>query len=127
MPWYPQMRHTLRVTASRLADMEYQQRAWVRGDVPPGSVDSFDLAVHFIYDDTSLAEGAVDCIGWYVRNAEEATLIDELVGALEVLFSVHGTTESDAHYLGSEEWAGVVASAKRLCEVLCQEEDESSC
>jgi hypothetical protein len=119
MPWYPDMRQQLLCTASRLADPEYQQRVWVRREMPPGiDVDSFDQAVHFIYDDTCLGEDADEAIGLYVRDEREARAIKSLVDAMDKLFSAKGTNLTDAEYLASQEWPQVVDTAKALCRAL---------
>ncbi len=64
MVQYPSMRAELLETLRSLADREYQQRAWVDHNYPPGVLyDSFDEAVHFLFDDTILAENPNASIG----------------------------------------------------------------
>lgn len=122
MPWYPEMRQELLETATVLADPEYQQRVWVERRIPPRiDDDSFDYAVHFIYDDTCLGEDASQAIGLYVRDEREADAIRILVDALDKLFLARGTGLTDAQYLACTEWPHVVDAAKALRETLEQE------
>lgn len=119
MPWYSDMRQQLVRTVATLADLEYQQRVWIRHEMPPGvDVDSFDQAVHFIYDDTCLGDDPSEAIGWYVRDEEEATAIRRLVAELDVLFNLMGTSAPDAEYIESKQWPEIVREAKSLHEVL---------
>jgi hypothetical protein len=124
MPWLPEMRKQLVDVVSRLADREYQLRAWIRGELPPGIYDNFDYAVHFIYDDTCLAEEPHDAIGYYVYDEIEATTIAELVDALDRLFEAQGTDLSDEQYLQVEEWSDVVKAAKMLRQMIARKDAE---
>lgn len=119
MPWYPEMRRQLIDTARVLADPEYQRNVWIERKMPSGiDDDSFDYAVHFIYDDTCLGEDADEAIGLYVRDEREARAVRSLVDAMDALFSARGTDLTDAEYLVSQEWPQVVDAAKALCRVL---------
>lgn len=115
MPWYPDMRKQLVDTARVLADPEYQQRVWIGRQMPEGiDDDSLDYAVHFIYDDTCLADDPREAIGSYVRDENEALAIERLARALDALFDVHGTDLADVQYVATAEWRAVVAAAKHL-------------
>ena len=43
--------------------------------------DSLDYLVHFLFDDTSLAEDAHSTIGWILESEEEAACVKDLVAA----------------------------------------------
>jgi hypothetical protein len=59
-----------------LSDEKYQEFAWIRGKFPEGiEYDNFDLAVHFLFDDTCLAEQPEDLIGYCLINKQEAQLV----------------------------------------------------
>ena len=109
---YPKMREELLETLRSLADREYQHKAWVENDYPPGiQCDSFDEAVHFLYDDTVLAENPDAAIGVIIENEKEARLISAVCQAIDLVFEALGTGVSDEEYIKSSEWTGVVEAA----------------
>lgn len=116
---YPEMRKELVSHLRALADPDYQQRVWVGGgrddDVQH---DEFDYAVHFLYDDTRLAGDPRSMIGWILRDLDEATQIEVLVGVLEGVFQKHGTALSDAQYIALPEWPSVLGAARDALAVI---------
>ena len=122
---YPKMREELLETLRSLADREYQHKVWIENDYPPGiECDSFDEAVHFLYDDTVLAENPDAAIGVILENEKEARLISAVCQAIDLVFEALGTGVSDEEYIKSAEWTMVVEAALKalqVMEVLSQE------
>ncbi|NQE36888.1 SCO4402 family protein [Microcoleus asticus] len=111
---YPKMREELLETLRSLADREYQHKAWLESDYPPGiECDSFDEAVHFLYDDTVLAENPNAAIGVIIEDEKEARLISAVCQAIDLVFEALGTGVSDEEYIKSSEWTSVVEAASR--------------
>lgn len=116
---YPKMREELLETLRSLADREYQHKVWLERDYPPGiECDSFDEAVHFLYDDTVLAENPDAAIGVIIEDEKEARLMSAVCQAIDLVFEVLGTGVSDEEYIKSSEWNGVVEAAFRALQVM---------
>jgi hypothetical protein len=49
----------------------------------PGSRESLDYLVHFLFDDTTLAENANSTVGWILKSPEEAECLKALASALD--------------------------------------------
>lgn len=118
---YPNMRKELLENLQSLADLEYQKRVWVNSE-PDGSVvhDEFDYAVHFLYDDTALADDVRSTIGWILRDDSEAQFIEALTICIDGVFEKYGTELSDAQYITLPEWQSVVAAAKAALVVISE-------
>ena len=116
---YPKMREELLETLRSLADREYQHKVWIENDYPPGiECDSFDEAVHFLYDDTILAENPDAAIGVILENEKEARLISAVCQAIDLVFEALGTGVSDEEYIKSAEWTGVVEAALKALQLM---------
>ncbi|MGL5059378.1 MAG: SCO4402 family protein [Microcoleus sp.] len=116
---YPKMREELLETLRSLADREYQDKVWLDGDYPPGiECDSFDEAVHFLYDDTVLSENPDGAIGVIIEDEKEARLMSAVCQAIDLVFEVLGTGVSDEEYIKSAEWTGVVEAALKALQVM---------
>lgn len=116
---YPKMREELLETLRNLADREYQDQVWVKRDYPLGiKYDCFDEAVHFLYDDTVLAENPDAAIGVIIENEKEASLIESVCQAIDLVFEALGTEVSDEEYIKSAEWTRVVEAALRALQVM---------
>lgn len=112
---HPDMREELIQHLFALSDADYQYRAWVLGgtDEKTGTIhDEFDYAVHFLYDDSLLANDPGSTVGWILRDHAEVMKILKLVESIEAIFQKYGTKLSDAEYIGLPEWAAVLATAK---------------
>ena len=122
---YPKMREELLETLRSLADREYQHKVWLEGDYPQEiECDSFDEVVHFLYDDTVLAENPDAAIGVIIEDEKEARLISAVCQAIDLVFEALGTGVSDEEYITSSEWTMVVEAtlkALQVMEVLSQE------
>ncbi|MCC3570521.1 MAG: hypothetical protein JGK30_00200 [Microcoleus sp. PH2017_40_RAT_O_B] len=116
---YPKMREELLETLRSLADREYQHKAWLESDYPPGiESDSFDEAVHFLYDDTVLAENPDAAIGVIIEDEKEARLMEAVCQAIDLVFEALGTEVSDEDYIKSSEWTGVVEAASKALQLM---------
>lgn len=102
-----------------LADEDYQRRVWIEGERPHPMAMVDDL-IHFFFDDTRLADDIDDCIGWYVRDAREATAIRAAVEAFDAVLDKYGTKLRDAEYVAKPEWAQVLATAKAALAVVSE-------
>ena len=116
---YPKMREELLETLRSLADREYQHKVWIENDYPPGiEYDSFDEAVHFLYDDTVLAENPDAAIGVIIEDEKEARLMSAVCQAIDLVFEALGTGVSDEEYIKSAEWTGVVEAALKALQLM---------
>jgi len=109
---YPNMRAELLEYLQDLADIDYQQQAWVRDEAAPGAEhDTLDHAIHFLFDDTSLAVAPEAAIGVFLVDQEEARAVHTVTQAIDALLHRYGTSLSDAAYLAKPEWGQVVQAA----------------
>lgn len=120
---YPEMRRELAKHLRVLADPEYQDRVWVRREMPPGvSYDDFDLVVHFFFDDTCLGDDPQRAIGVFLETDAEAQLVGAVAKAIDVLFDRYGLELTDGEYISRPEWKAVVESAELASAVIrCEE------
>ena len=115
---YPKMREELLETLRSLADREYQRKVWLERDYPPEiKYDCFDEVVHFLYDDTVLAENPDAAIGVIIED-EKSRLISVVCQAIDLVFEALGTGLSDEEYIKSSEWTSVVEAASRALQAM---------
>ncbi|KYC39213.1 hypothetical protein WA1_31190 [Scytonema hofmannii PCC 7110] len=127
MVQYPKMRGELLETLRSLASREYQQKAWINHNYPAGVLyDSFDEVVHFLFDDTILAENPNAAIGVILENDKEARLIAAVCTAIKQVFEAHGTEMSDEEYINSSKWTNVVEAASMALHLITNEQLSSS-
>lgn len=116
---YPKMREELLETLRSLADREYQHKVWLERDYPPEiKYDCFDEVVHFLYDDTVLAENPDAALGVIIEDEKEARLISAVCQAIDLVFEALGTGVSDEEYIKSSEWTRVVEAALRALQAM---------
>ncbi|OOW00167.1 MULTISPECIES: SCO4402 family protein [Pseudomonas] len=115
---FPSMREELISYLSGLSDLDYQYRAWVERSSPGLDYDELNYTVHFLYDDTGLAENASDWIGLVLKDEKEARSVANVVSALDVIFDKYGTELSDKEYLEKKEWLWVVSASKDALSIL---------
>ena len=115
---FPSMRVELISYLSGLSDLDYQYRAWVERSSPGLDYDELNYTVHFLYDDTGLAENASDWIGLVLKDEKEARSVANVVSALDVIFDKYGTELSDKEYLEKKEWLWVVSASKDALSIL---------
>lgn len=111
---YPEMRSELMEYLSELADRDYQRQNWL----PQNSTDGIprsqlDYSVHFFLDDTSLLEEPERCIGFFLRDMEEANLAKQVSVLLKNLFKKYGVDMSDEEYIAKPEWSEIIAASQR--------------
>lgn len=108
---YPRMREELIGYLEHLADQEYQERVWVRGEYPSADY-SDDLTQTFeLLEDMGVLETPETRIGSILQDSAEAAGLAGLGTAFHDLFERHGTELTDAEYLATPEWAQVVSRA----------------
>ncbi|WLI29682.1 hypothetical protein PSH61_00835 [Pseudomonas rhodesiae] len=115
---FPSMREELISYLSGLSDLDYQYQAWVERSSPGLDYDELNYTIHFLYDDTGLAENASDWIGLVLRDEIEARSVENVVSALDVVFDKYGTELSDKEYLEKKEWLWVVNASKDALSIL---------
>lgn len=121
---YPDMRAEVLGALQALSDPEYQQRVWVRHELPaPNHYDEFKYRIHILYDDTTVFENPQVAIGDILRGEEEVQALTPLKDALDSLFDKYGTKLADEEYLGLPEWAAVVEAAQAALDVFITAED----
>jgi hypothetical protein len=99
----------------RLADLDYQYNAWVKGKFPPGiEYDDIAEVVHFFFDDTGLADEPESAIGHLLVDENELQAVKRLVSKLDIVIDNYAVEEpSEAKsILKSREWKQVVQAAK---------------
>lgn len=122
---FPHLRPELIDTLQTLADPEYQQQAWVEQNVPPGIEDSFDIAIHFLYDDTHLADNPEATVGLILEKSEEVFLIKGLIKALDQVFETLGLEATDEEYINCPQWEQVLRTAKAALSVINKNQRQS--
>jgi hypothetical protein len=115
---FPSMREELISDLSGLSDLEYQYQAWVERSSPGLDYDELNYTIHFLYDDTGLAENASNWIGLVLRDEIEARSVENVVSALDLVFDKYGTELSDKEYLEKKEWLWVVNASKDALSIL---------
>jgi len=116
---YPNMREELIEYLSGLSDREYQMNCWVNQKCPEGiEKDTFDLAVHFLFDDTELAKSPEETIGIFLKDKEEAQSIKSLCDEIDRIFEKYSTELTDKEYIDCPEWNNVLNLAKTAYDAL---------
>ncbi|WP_409463204.1 SCO4402 family protein [Amycolatopsis sp. GA6-003] len=115
---FPGIRTQIVSVIVSLSDRAYQERVWIRHELPhPDYYDEFDLAVHALFDDSPiLPSPAPGCVGELIYADEEVPLaqLGEILGPLiDELGDV-----PDAEYLNSAQWPEVVRRAKAVREIM---------
>lgn len=109
---FPNIRNQLIVTLKGLSDITYQHSCWVNHNCPePIKYDEFDLAVHFLFDDTTLYSEPENWIGLCLKNKDEAIKVKEVCDAIEAIFEKYGSSLSDKEYIELPEWKAVLSTA----------------
>ena len=97
LPW---LRDELLQYVNELADVPSQTGAW--------AASRFDAIAHFFVDDYP---DAMEWIGEFLHDTEEAEVVSRLQDALEVLLAKNGKEPPDPDYLATPEWRRVIAAA----------------
>ena len=100
-----------------LSNLEYQQQVWGRNADLGEAVASFDIAMHFLLDDTQLAENPSVEIGYLLKNPTEAKLVQSVTQTILELFQQIGGTLAPYMYIENPKWAKVVKGAEDACSI----------
>ncbi|MDT0486992.1 SCO4402 family protein [Streptomyces doebereineriae] len=116
---FPEMRENVLSAVRALSDAEYQNRVWIRREYPhEGYFDDFSLNLNILYDDTLVLEDPALALGKVLRSHEEVSVMAELAERIDLVLREEGSGRSDAEYLRSRHWAGVLIAASRAYSVL---------
>jgi len=114
---YPGMRQQVLSAIDALADPEYQQRVWIRRELPhPDYYDELDLNVHILFDDAQVLPDPASAVGVLLHPDEVeplgalGTVLDPLIDELD--------DQPDAVYLGHPRWGEVVRAAEAARSVM---------
>jgi len=120
---YPNMRAELVEYIDALVDNSSQKESQKKTG---GSIyGDMDHVVHFLYDDTCLAENPSKALGWFIKNEEEIEAINKLIASFELVFEKYGTKSEDEAYLKTKEWNCVVENAKKFKDILDKNVDKT--
>ena len=101
---FPEMRNQLIVTVEALSDFAYQKECWIKDNCPPPvQHDNFDLAVHFLFDDSGLDDDVKGMIGYILKDDNEADLVSKLCKAIDEVLIKYGNDLTDHEYIHKPE------------------------
>jgi hypothetical protein len=107
---YPGVRVQVLSAVEALADREYQERVWIRHELPhPKYYDELKLEVHILFDDTEVCTDPMSCVG-EVIHPDEVEPLRELGVIFDALLTELGDV-TDAEYLAHPRWAELVRLA----------------
>lgn len=115
---YPNMRVELIEYLKELADPDYQERFWIRGEVREGLMDGLDFPIDFLFDDTRFADDPERTVGVMVYDEREMTAVVKVVNAIDAVFDDIGLEATDEIYVRSRLWPGVIAAASEALRIL---------
>lgn len=105
----PAVRESIVRYLERLGDVDYQERVWVRREMPkPDFYDDFDEAVNDLYaavDDPSTGVGDV------FLDSEEASAVGEVLRLLDVALDAQDRGAAFDVINQSKQWPAVVEAA----------------
>lgn len=114
---YPGVRTQVLAAVEALADREYQERVWIRHELPhPGYYDELDLSVHTLFDDAAVLPDPASAVGT-VLHPDEVGPLDGLGAVFGPLIDDLGD-QPDAVYLADPRWDDVVRAAAGAWEVM---------
>lgn len=112
---FPEMREELIECIKGLSDLEYQKKYWGKiHTTNPNVYDDFNQTIHFLYDDSNIAEDPDSWIGLILISQEESSLIKTLNTHIECLFKSYGTKLSDEDYMNKPEWKNIISTSLKL-------------
>ncbi len=109
----PSIRAQLLDFLKGLSDYSYQKENWQVFREGVKEYDELDYTVHFLYDDTDLANDPSSTVGYYLYDDDEVQAIRSIVSAIEVVFERYGLELTDAEYIEKPEWMQVVEAASK--------------
>lgn len=110
MPW---VREEVVDILCTLSDKEYQQRVWVRKELPPGvKLDNFTLVVNVLFDDLWLYDNPQWMMSCFLYSQEEMALVSKVIDALHSVLECLGAEATDQQYIESPQWPVVIKYSK---------------
>jgi hypothetical protein len=114
---FPGLRFQVLDAIESLADRKYQERVWLRHEMPrPGYYDDLDLQVHTLFDDTAVLTEPESTVG-EILHPSETVAMRRLGEVLGPLIKELGDAP-DSAYLADPRWAEVVRLAAEALAVL---------
>ncbi len=102
---FPEKRRCLIDYIKGLSDYMYQKDYWGKSHPDnPNFYDDFSQAIHFLYDDSDIAEDPDSWIGLVLLSQDESNLVKQLNESLENLFDKYGVNLSDKEFMDKPEW-----------------------
>jgi hypothetical protein len=101
----PHFRDELLRILTILSDSENQDRTW--GTSAPTGNGNFVVSMHFLLDDTALADEPAEEIGDILNNHEEAKAIKRVTDSISEVFDKIGNNLSAEKYIAHSDWAKV--------------------
>jgi hypothetical protein len=99
-----------------LSDLAYQRRVWVNKDFPPAvEYDEPDLTIHFLYDETGIADEAENLLGVVFKNQNEISAMKKLIEKLNLVlekFDIGFISPAEFINAPVPEWKSVIDAAK---------------
>ena len=97
---YPNMRDEL---------LEYLEDIKELSETEENKLDeNFNYIIHFLYDDTCLAENSEKAIGIILENNDEANLIKNLIQKLNIAFDKYGKDIKCKELISKEIWKEIL-------------------
>ena len=122
---YPTIRRDLMKNLDILSDSDYQEKFWL-SKICYNKDDlifyTFDMFIHFWYDDYTLDENIINCIDIFLKDEKEAFAIQRITNLLDTIFEKLGTNKSVREFLSCDEWEHVVLAAKEARRVFLENE-----
>ncbi len=116
---YPSMRDEIIQFVREFADIDFQRRVWMHGGIELGHERStLDGAVHYFFDDASIAADPFGQIGLCLTSEAEANAIQRILKRLDDLLSEVGKNASDMECIQHPQWQGVVEAAKTALQIM---------
>ncbi|WP_371404499.1 hypothetical protein OHA10_02285 [Kribbella sp. NBC_00662] len=104
---FRRMRRDVLDSLAVLSDVEYQERAWIRGEgFLPGQYDDFDYHVHVLYDETAVLPDPADSIGTVLVPGDEIERLRNLGRLLDALLAEHGDVGASV-FMADPRWPEV--------------------
>ena len=114
-----EQRSTLMGTLYGLSSETFQNVFWVEHNYDTNKYCySFDEDIHFLFDDTELANDPYSCIGLILIDKKEAEVIENLTEQIDKILSLYGTNLLDEEYVSLPEWVNVLKYAKEAFDIL---------
>jgi hypothetical protein len=109
---YRAARSQVMFAVAALSDPDYQQRVWIRQEVPhPGYHDSLDMTVHTLFDDCAVLPNPRDAVGTVLVDGPEIERLNKLGQALDALID-DLKERPDDDYVRDRRWGQVIEYAR---------------